>query len=237
MTETQEKVKLPDTEQYRVVIAAAAFDSPRVTYDTEGTAKVIYVRDFGLRGGLVDLIPREAKRLTELETGPAVRLATEPRTYDELSDDELRTEAEARAVQVVSGGADPDRPRREDYINALITFDQGTMVVHGAGTVPGGIATSPGGAAVATRVDEATLAPIGTTGPVGGGESPLADLSTAALAERIKGDKLNASDTVAIAGNDPALARKVLAAEESAQGGDPRATVEGPLQKIIDGPQ
>jgi hypothetical protein len=233
MADTKEDVKLPDTEQYRVVIAAAAFDSPRIVYDVEGKAKVIYVRDFGMRGGIVDLIPREAKRLQELDTGPAVRRATEPRTYDELSDDELRAEAATRGLIVASSGADPSIPLREDHINALITYDQGTLVVHGAGTVAGGIATSPGGPV--TRVDEVTGAPVGGPTLASLSATPAADLDVEGLAGHLKAEKLNAADTVAIAGDDPALARKVLEAERSAQGGDPRATVEGPLQKIIDG--
>jgi hypothetical protein len=232
--EEKAEAKLPDTEEYRVVIAAAAYERPAITHDAEGTAKVIYVRDFGLRGSPVSLVAREAKRLTELDTGPAVRLATEPRSYDELDDKELGAEADARGLHVVSGGADPDQPRREDYINALVTFDQGTMVVHGAGTVSGGIATSSS-EGVVSRIDEGTGETISTSFPPGPGEVALADLHTDALADRIKGEKLNASDTVAIANGDPALARKVLAAEQSAQGGDGRQTVVEPLQKIIDG--
>jgi hypothetical protein len=47
------------------------------------------------------------------------------------------------------------------------------------------------------------------------------------------GKPLNAPDTVALAGDDPAQARKVLEAEQIAQGGDGRATVVGPLEKVI----
>jgi hypothetical protein len=58
---------------------------------------------------------------------------------------------------------------------------------------------------------------------------------TGALAEFIKSEKLNGPDTVALAEDDPDRARYVLEAEKAASGQDPRANVEGPLQKIIKG--
>lgn len=57
---------------------------------------------------------------------------------------------------------------------------------------------------------------------------------TGALAEFIANEKLNAGDTVALAEGDPDRAALVLEAERNATGGDPRKTVEEPLQKIID---
>jgi hypothetical protein len=47
------------------------------------------------------------------------------------------------------------------------------------------------------------------------------------------GKPLNASETVALAGDDPAQAQKVLEAEQLAQGDDGRSTVIEPLRKII----
>jgi hypothetical protein len=58
---------------------------------------------------------------------------------------------------------------------------------------------------------------------------------TAALSEFIKSERLNASETVALAEGDPDRARHVLEAEKTATGHDPRRSVTGPLQKIIDG--
>jgi hypothetical protein len=49
------------------------------------------------------------------------------------------------------------------------------------------------------------------------------------------GTPLNAAQTVALAGDDPAQARKVLEAEALAQGGDSRSTVTGALEKIATG--
>lgn len=57
---------------------------------------------------------------------------------------------------------------------------------------------------------------------------------TAALAEFIKSERLTAPETVALAEDDPERAQYVLDAERAAHGQDPRATVEKPLQKIIE---
>lgn len=57
---------------------------------------------------------------------------------------------------------------------------------------------------------------------------------TAALSQFILEQKLNAADTVALADGDPEKATFVLEAEKAAHGQDPRATVEKPLQKLID---
>lgn len=63
------------------------------------------------------------------------------------------------------------------------------------------------------------------------------DIATAdapAIAEWIKSTKPNAQETVALAGTDADLARKVLEAEDLSHGGDGRTTVKVPLQGIID---
>lgn len=57
------------------------------------------------------------------------------------------------------------------------------------------------------------------------------------IAAFITSEKLNADETVALAGDDPQHAQKVLEAERiaaSEKGGDPRATVESRLQKIAE---
>lgn len=63
----------------------------------------------------------------------------------------------------------------------------------------------------------------------------VAEAGPAQIADHITTSKLKASDTVALAGEDPGLAARVLEAERLAHGSDARSTVEGPLQKIIDG--
>jgi hypothetical protein len=54
--------------------------------------------------------------------------------------------------------------------------------------------------------------------------------------EWLREERPNAGDTVAAANGDPEAAETLLEAERLVRGGDPRATVEEPLQKIIDGP-
>lgn len=110
-------------------------------------------------------------------------------------------------------------------------------------SVPQPSVSPPGGGA----------APVGTvvTGDTGAPDTPppadagtlqivrvdapdVGEASVAELASWIEAESPNAADTVALAEGDPARAAKVLEAEQSATGGDPRKTVEGPLQKIID---
>lgn len=59
-----------------------------------------------------------------------------------------------------------------------------------------------------------------------------ADADVATLAAYIDSADLNAKQTVALAKDDPALASKVLDAESTAQGGDSRKSVSGPLEKL-----
>lgn len=56
--------------------------------------------------------------------------------------------------------------------------------------------------------------------------------SIPAIADHITANKLTVDDTVALAGNDPEQAKRVLEAERLASGGSPRAGVEAGLQKI-----
>jgi hypothetical protein len=81
-----------------------------------------------------------------------------------------------------------------------------------------------------------------TQGPDGGivdvsgqGQSEPAPEGGAKLADFITDRKLTVDDTVALAGDDPAKAKRVLEAERLASGGSPRAGVESRLQKLIDG--
>jgi hypothetical protein len=101
-------------------------------------------------------------------------------------------------------------------VAALTAYDLGQdAAVMGASTVPGGV-VSLGAASVP---DEGYSAQ---------------GRSATEVASWIDTEKPNAADTVAAAGNDPATAAVVLEAESAATGGDPRASVEKPLQKIID---
>lgn len=61
------------------------------------------------------------------------------------------------------------------------------------------------------------------------------DGSTGELAAYISENKLTVDDTVALAEGDAEKAKRVLAAENEASGGSPRAGVEQKLQSLIDG--
>lgn len=65
-------------------------------------------------------------------------------------------------------------------------------------------------------------------------QDPLT-LSVEALAAKIDEESLNAPQTVALAGEDPARAQMVIDAEQLARGGDGRATVLKPLAKLAGG--
>jgi hypothetical protein len=71
-------------------------------------------------------------------------------------------------------------------------------------------------------------APGGTTAFVVG------DKSVTEVADRLRSESPNATATVAAAGDDPGAAETLLEAERLVRDGDPRATVEKPLQAIIE---
>jgi hypothetical protein len=215
-----ETATLPDTECYRVVIAGARYDAPRIDHDLQGKARVIYTSEFATRGQEIDLVPREAKRLEGLG---AIRPADSEREYDELGDDELAAQAALRSIPVRSSGADADKPLREDYINALVTYDAGAGDAVGVGTQPGGIVSQ--GAAGPQRLPDEVVAPAPADDPAG--------LTAPQIREQIDSEGLTIPQTVDLAQDDPAMAQRVLEAERLS--GDPRAGVEKGLQKIIDG--
>lgn len=73
------------------------------------------------------------------------------------------------------------------------------------------------------------------TAGAGGVVPPDTDLSDpASVADWISAEKPNASQVVDAAGSDPARAEAILEGERIAQNGDPRKTVEEPLQRIIE---
>ncbi len=120
-----EKVELPATKPYRVAIGGAMYARPQIVTSFDGTESIVYPSVLGYRGERIDLIPREAKRLMDLD---AVRPADEPLTYEEMNDEQLDAAVKAVGVRVTSSGADQDKPLRVDKINALRTFDQGRGV-------------------------------------------------------------------------------------------------------------
>lgn len=121
------KAKTPDTttKPYRVCIAGALYNQPRVIEQFDGTTQTISVTLLATRGERIELTDREAHRLVELD---AVKPADEPLSYDEMDDKQLDVAVKAAGVRVISSGADQDRPLRTDKINALRTFDQGRGV-------------------------------------------------------------------------------------------------------------
>lgn len=216
-----DEVKLPDTEPYRVVIGMAAYQKPTASYDFEGNGSVVYPTEYGRRGEVIDLIPREAARLQQ-DHIRAVVPADQPLTYAEMGDEQLARETAALGLTVPSSSADPDRPLRTDFINVLEAYERGETAGVGVSSVPGGIAV--GGANVTPGVAQA----VGSDS-----EIDVAGSSVEDIAAYLEAEKPNAAETVALAGDDPELAQKVLDAEKAAQGGDPRVTVQEPLQKII----
>jgi hypothetical protein len=147
MTDTPEigGVTLPDTKKYRVTGLGAVYSAPTEIIGPDGVPRVAYVTHLATRAQVVDLVAGEARRLSALN---AVRPAGEPPTYDEMDEAQLAVLATSRGVAVRSSSADPDRPLREDYINALFTHDLGSddAVLRGVGTVPGGVITPESGA-------------------------------------------------------------------------------------------
>lgn len=155
----------PATKEYRVVGLGARYRAPQEAIGADGKPTIVYVSHLAGRGETVSLVEHEAKRLLDLGV---VREADAPREYDELGDDELAKLAQERSVPVASSSADPARPRREDYINALRTFDQGGAV--GAATAPGGVIAQSGQGVPPITLDGRTPAPSTADGPPSEGD-------------------------------------------------------------------
>jgi hypothetical protein len=99
------------------------------------------------------------------------------------------------------------------------------------GTVPTALGLD---AAAPENQTPSAISSIGGTNPVGP-EIDVRSATDAQLAEFIDSNNLNVPETVALADNDPALAGKVLEAEVTASGNDPRKGVVDALTKIRDG--
>jgi hypothetical protein len=215
MPDTMDEITLPDTQPYRVLGVGAVYFAPAAVIGGDGKPTVVHVNKLATRGQVIDLVPFEARRLLDLG---AVKEADEPKSYDEMDGGELADIARSRGLAVRGSGADESVPLREDYINTLNAFDTGSdATVMGVATA----ASGPGGVTV-----------LGTHPSVASSVPDVSD--TAALAKYISDEKLNASDTVALAEGDPDRAVFVLEAEKTAHSGDPRATVEKPLERLIE---
>lgn len=107
-----------------------------------------------------------------------------------------------------------------------------------AAFTPGGdLTATPTGGAEGAPATEAGIPEADRSGaaaaPPSVPDAPdVAATDVATLAAFIDSAKLNATATVALAGDSPELAAKVLEAEKVASGGDPRSTVEKPLRKL-----
>lgn len=186
-------------------------------------------RDEVERGGKTRTIARSAKR------GQQVTLsAAEAERLDSLG----------ALVPKGEDGADLFNPHtaaaelRDRILSAATTRAEGL-----AAALPAQLTVSPPSLGVAPVGDVVTgdtggdpVQPPGVVTPLSGvGDAVSIDVAEAGpgqIADHIRDEKLNASDTVALAGDDPALAAKVLEAEQLAHGGDARSTVVGPLEKI-----
>jgi hypothetical protein len=83
--------------------------------------------------------------------------------------------------------------------------------------------------------DRGAISGVGASSSGSGGSLNVASASVDDIASHIESESLNASDTVALAGDDPVLAQKVLDAENAAHGGDGRTTVVSKLEKLAEG--
>jgi hypothetical protein len=217
---TMDDLELPSTESFRVVGVGATYYEPVPTVGGDGKPTIALSYRSAGRGERVELTAYDARRLQQLG---AVKPWEDPKSYDEMADDELSRHASARGITVTSSGADPEQPLRQDYVAALNAYDQGADTgVLGVSTEPGKVsAVAGGGATPNVGQDSAGYSAQGK--------------SATEVSDWIKSERPNVSETVQAADGDPATARVVLEAERTATHGDPRATVEKHLQAIIDG--
>jgi hypothetical protein len=105
-----------ETKPFRVTGVGAIYQKPAQTLGPDGKLTTVMAPTLGGRGEVIDLVPFEAERLQALGV---VRPNDEPRSYDELSDEELEAATTERALDVRGSAADGSI-RREDRINALL---------------------------------------------------------------------------------------------------------------------
>jgi hypothetical protein len=198
----------------------------------------------------------------KVKTATGVGLKTAPRgafiDTASLADGEIERLERNGALMPQGREVDPDR-LEETLARALNPMDV-APIDYGA---PPDVAAPPLGAVPRgehttgdTGVDPADQPPPPVTGTVTLGQGTSEEMEalarlrsegenaprtdapdvedTAALSEFIRDERLNVSETVALAEGDPDRARYVLEAEKAATGQDPRKGVAEPLQKIID---
>jgi hypothetical protein len=179
------------------------------------------------RGEIIDVTENEAKRLDSLGTVVDLDLAdldAQAREYAlaryraERGDADA-VEAVARAVAPTDPIVDVSVPQPHVSPPPLGATPRGDVVTGDTGgpdtPAPGNAAASLGGLPPADVPDAATV-------------------DVAELAAYIEAESPNVSATVDLAQGDPVLAAKVLEAERSATGGDPRKGVEDALSKLTD---
>lgn len=134
-------------------------------------------------------------------------------------------------------GETVDIPRQEDIergeeLDAFFTDKEARAIA--AGEYDGPEADALAQKHMNPPFNEAEAAARGElpAGPATGIDPGSADAEE--IAEHIKSQKLNVAETVALAGDDPELAKKVMEAEDLASENDARRGVEDGLQKIID---
>jgi len=174
------------------------------------------------RGEFVELHPREAARLDKLG------MLVPPGREVEGTPAQVRANAE-RAI------ADNAKAIIERGVNPLdVAFPPSTETPAPSVSPPPSGAAPSGDLTTGDTGIEPTM-PVDSGLPVAPAEPPDAAIAEVGeISAFIEAEQPNAADTVALAKGDPALAVKVLEAEKTATGGDPRKSVEGPLQKIID---
>lgn len=144
-------LELPATSPHRVVAVGATYLDATETIGNDGKPTIVYLQKLGYRHEIIDLNAQQARRLIELG---AVKPEDAPRTYDEMYDDELKDLAADRGIAVASTGADPDQPLRTDYVNALLTYDQGAQRSDVTDSGAAVAASAPGGVTVSDARDQ-----------------------------------------------------------------------------------
>jgi hypothetical protein len=125
----EEAAVLPAKEPYRVSALGATYFDPVIGLRPDGSEGVISVDRIGRFGETIELTAGQAARLVDLGV---VKPAGEERSYDEMTVDELKALADERALDVKGSGAN-GAALKDDYVNALNTFDQGQAGAAGAG--------------------------------------------------------------------------------------------------------
>lgn len=201
----------------RVVIGVFA------TYKTpEDPPRVLTAR----RGASITVTEAEAKRLDGLGTVATLDLAGLADHERQAKLDRYRAErGDAEAVEAVARAVAPTDPIPD------VTVPQPSVSPPGLGAAPVGtiVTGDTGGPDTPPPPEAATSAALPRADAPDIAEAPVAE-----IAAWISAESPNIGDTVVLAENDPALASKLLEAEQSATGGDPRKGVEDGLQKIID---